>query len=221
MLLDAAESRFGPQIQLSQLGVDHYWNVDLRAAFGMVQRPELEIDCGQSSDDLAELASFLQRDAEGVVSLWHDIPHVSGLLRLLAYLDLPDTGEVRGNWCCDRIGDSVGSEYPRRVVDREQFVRYRQDRAVLAAIGAHLDPQIGRVGVRLPRSVAESAVAAWDREEPGGVGEESREEYDLRDDAAELALIGLAITSRGVWDGEEVVVDLDVVQIAAALRAAR
>jgi hypothetical protein len=107
------------------------------------------------------------------------------------------------------------------VVDREQYVRYQQDRTVLAAIGAHLDPQIGRVSVRLPRSVAESAVAAWDREEPGGIGEESREEYELRDDAAELALIGLAITSRGVWDDEAVVVDLDVVQIAAALRAAR
>jgi hypothetical protein len=107
------------------------------------------------------------------------------------------------------------------VVDREQFERYRQDRAVLAAIGAHLDPQIGRISVRLWRSVAESAVAAWDREEPDGIGEESREEYDLRDNAAELASIGLAISSRGVWDGEEVVVDLDVVQVAAALRAAR
>ena len=92
---------------------------------------------------------------------------------------------------------------------------------MLAAIGAHLDPQTGRVNVRLPRSVAEAAVAAWDREELGGIGEESREECDLRDDAAELALIGLAITSRGVWDGEEVVVDLDVIQVAAASRAAR
>jgi hypothetical protein len=27
--------------------------------------------------------------------------------------------------------------------------------------------------------------------------------------------------NAGVWDGEEVVVDLDVVQVAAALRAAR
>lgn len=53
------------------------------------------------------------------------------------------------------------------------------------------------------------------------MGEESREEYELRDDAAELAWIGLAISSHGVWDGEEVVVDLDVVQIAAALQAAR
>jgi hypothetical protein len=107
------------------------------------------------------------------------------------------------------------------VEDREQYLRYKQDRAVLAAIGAHLDAQIGRIKVRLPRSVAESAVAAWDHEELGRVGEESREEYELRDDAAELAFIGLAISSRGVWDAEEVVVDLDVVQIAAALRALR
>ena len=92
---------------------------------------------------------------------------------------------------------------------------------MLAAIGDHLDPQISRIRVRLPRSVAESAVAAWDREELGGIGEESREEYELRDDAAELALIGLAITPRGVWDGEEVVVDLDVAQISAALQTAR
>lgn len=92
---------------------------------------------------------------------------------------------------------------------------------MLAAIGAHLVPQIGRVSVRLPRSVAESAVAAWDREELDEIGDESHDEYALRDDAAELALIGLAVTSRGVWHAEEVVVDLDVVQIAAALRAAQ
>ncbi|MGC5290767.1 hypothetical protein [Micromonospora sp. DT231] len=96
MLLDAAESRYGPEIQLSQLDVDYYWNVDLRAAYTMAAQPELAIDCGQSSDDLAELSGLLQRDPEDVVSLWHDIGHLSGLLRLLAYLDLPDTGEARG-----------------------------------------------------------------------------------------------------------------------------
>ena len=75
--------------------------------------------------------------------------------------------------------------------------------------------------MRLPRSLAESAVAAWSRDELGGIGEESREEFELRDDAAELAYIGLAISERGVRDGEEVVVDLDVVEVAAALQAAR
>lgn len=92
---------------------------------------------------------------------------------------------------------------------------------MLAAIGTQLESQVNRVSVRLPRSLAESAVAAWDREETDEIGEESREEYELRDDAAELAWIGLAVSERGVWDGEEVVVDLDVVQVAAALRAAR
>ncbi|MFJ3517160.1 MULTISPECIES: hypothetical protein [unclassified Streptomyces] len=104
--------------------------------------------------------------------------------------------------------------------DREEYERYRRDRAVLAAVGAHLEPRISRIEVRLPRPVAEAAVAAWEREELGGACEESREEYELREAAAELAFIGMAITSGGVWDTDEVVVDLDVVQIAAALRAA-
>lgn len=90
-----------------------------------------------------------------------------------------------------------------------------------AATGAHLDSQISAIKVRLPRSVADSAVAAWDREELGGAGEENREKYELRDNAAELALIGLAIPSHGLWDGEKAVTDLNIVQIAAALRAAR
>jgi hypothetical protein len=106
------------------------------------------------------------------------------------------------------------------VDDREQYVRYRQDRTALAAIGAHLQAQAGRISVRLPRSLTEPAIAAWNREELGEIGAESREEYELRDDAAELALIGLAISERGVWDGGDAVVDLDVVQIAAAVRAA-
>ena len=104
---------------------------------------------------------------------------------------------------------------------RDQYVRYQQDRTVLAAIGARLDPQVDRISVRLPRLMAESAVVAWSRDELGEIGEESCDEFELRVDAAELALIGLAVSERGVRDGEEVVVDLDVVQIAAALRAHR
>lgn len=103
--------------------------------------------------------------------------------------------------------------------DHEQYLRYQEDRTVLAAIGTDLDRQVGRISVRLPRSLAESAVAAWNREEPNDVGEESREVHELRDDAADLALIGLAISERGKWDGEQVAVDLDLVQVAAALRA--
>lgn len=74
--------------------------------------------------------------------------------------------------------------------------------------------------MRLPRSIGEAAVAAWEREESEETGVESREQWALRDDAAELALIGAAISSRGVWEDDEIVVDLDIGRVAAALRAA-
>jgi hypothetical protein len=53
------------------------------------------------------------------------------------------------------------------VTDRDQYVRYQQDSTVLAAIGARLDLQVGRINVRLPWSTAKSAIAAWHRDEPG------------------------------------------------------
>ena len=91
MLLDAVQDRFGAEVHLSDHGVDHYWNVDLRSAFSLIQDPESEIDVGQSSDDLAELTALLRRPAGEVPALWHDLQHVAGIFRLLAYLDLPDT----------------------------------------------------------------------------------------------------------------------------------
>jgi hypothetical protein len=50
------------------------------------------------------------------------------------------------------------------VEDRDRYVRYQQDRTVLAAI-ARLDPQVDRISVRWRRLMAESAVAAWSRDE--------------------------------------------------------
>jgi hypothetical protein len=93
VLLDVAEERFGGQVGLSELGVDYYWNLDLRAAFDMAGQPEQHVDCGQVSDDLAELTGLLRRGPDEVVSLWHDLQHLLGLLRLLAYLDLPDVSK--------------------------------------------------------------------------------------------------------------------------------
>ncbi|MGV9266115.1 hypothetical protein ACWDRR_15805 [Kitasatospora sp. NPDC003701] len=107
------------------------------------------------------------------------------------------------------------------MVDEEQYVRYREDSKVLAAIGEHVDAQVGRVTVRLPRAVAEAAVAAWERDELGEIGEETHEQYELRDQAGDLALIGLAISDDGRWEGEEVVVDLPVGSAGAAVRASQ
>ncbi|MGW1840550.1 hypothetical protein [Streptomyces sp. NPDC002067] len=107
------------------------------------------------------------------------------------------------------------------MVDQEQYVRYREDSKVLAAIGEHVDAQVGRVSVRLPRAVAEAAVAAWERDESDDVGEETHEQYELRNHAGDLALIGLAISEDGRWEGEEVVVDLHVHSAGAAWLASQ
>jgi hypothetical protein len=89
LLLDAAQNRLGAEINLTERAVDLYWNVDIRAAYDMVQAPEQHLDCGQSTDDLAEIKVLLERDTADTVALWHGLAHAAGLLRLLAYLDLP------------------------------------------------------------------------------------------------------------------------------------
>jgi hypothetical protein len=102
-----------------------------------------------------------------------------------------------------------------------QYARYREDSKLLAAIGTLIEAQTAPVVVRLPRALAEAAVAAWDRDESDEVGEETHEQYAVRDHAAELALIGLAISQSGRWDGDEVVVELDVAAAGAAVRASQ
>ncbi|MEU4400893.1 hypothetical protein [Micromonospora orduensis] len=89
VLLDMVEERFGAEIDLSGVGVDLYWNVDLATAFDLRDVPESGIDVGQCSDDVAELRALLRRPADHVPVLWHDLQHLAGVLRLLAYLDLP------------------------------------------------------------------------------------------------------------------------------------
>jgi len=89
VLLDMVEERFGAEIDLSGIGVDLYWKVDLKTAFELRDVPESGIDVGQSSDDVAELQALLRRPADDVPVLWHDLQHLAGVLRLLAYLDLP------------------------------------------------------------------------------------------------------------------------------------
>ncbi|MFD5096543.1 hypothetical protein ACFWMR_38475 [Amycolatopsis thailandensis] len=87
--------------------------------------------------------------------------------------------------------------------EQGQYARYQEDSKVLAAIGACLDAQLAPITVRLPKTLARAAAAA------------------LRDQAGELALIGLVISERGRWESDEVVVDLDVAAVGAAVRAAR
>ncbi|MGY0234650.1 hypothetical protein [Longispora urticae] len=102
-----------------------------------------------------------------------------------------------------------------------QYARYRGDAEVLALIGAHVVEQVGPITVRIPRTVADEAVAAWNRDELEDLDDETPAQAELREQAATLALIGLAITTRGVPDGDDLVLDLEVTDLGAAVRAAR
>ncbi|GGY07038.1 hypothetical protein GCM10010384_09250 [Streptomyces djakartensis] len=92
---------------------------------------------------------------------------------------------------------------------------------MLAAIGACVAAQAGPITVHLPGPLAEAAVAAWNREETTEPPQETPDRHALRDAAAELALIGLAIEERGRREGEGVTVELDVASAGAAARAVR
>ncbi|APE34660.1 hypothetical protein BOX37_12630 [Nocardia mangyaensis] len=108
------------------------------------------------------------------------------------------------------------------MTEQEAHARYLDDSNVLAAIGAWIAPRVQRVSIRLPIALAEAAVAAWNRDETGETGEETPDQYAIRDRAAELALIGLAISERGHLDGDDVVVvELHPTSVAAAILAAQ
>lgn len=99
----------------------------------------------------------------------------------------------------------------------------RHDEAeLLAEIGRHLFEQDLRVTVQLPADLAARARAGWQRDDAGDTDrEESSAERATRNDAAALALIGLAIEDRSTpGAGESVTVALDAWQIGTALDAA-
>ena len=122
----------------------------------------------------------------------------------------------------DKVGHVADQLHKLRLVtEQEPNTRYLDDSKVLAAIGEWIAPRVQLVSVRLPLELAEAAVAAWNRDETGEIGEETPDQYALRDRAAELALIGLAVSERGRRDGEDMLVDLHATSVAAAIHAAQ
>ncbi|GAA1846390.1 hypothetical protein [Brevibacterium marinum] len=98
-----------------------------------------------------------------------------------------------------------------------------QEAKTLGELGAALrEQQIPRIPVRIPRTLAETAVAAWQRDagEGGTLDEETFEERIARQRAGTLALIGIAVEERGQRDSDCVVVDLHPEQIGVAMDAA-
>jgi hypothetical protein len=105
----------------------------------------------------------------------------------------------------------------------DRYERYAQDAAVLGRIGAVLFPQDTKLSVRLPKELADLALAAWNHDEPdeaGPTAQETAVQRSVREHAAYLALIGLCIENTAQPDGDDIVCDLDSWYIGGALKAA-
>ena len=98
----------------------------------------------------------------------------------------------------------------------------REDARLLREVGAVLgEAEIPRFEVRLPRVIAEKALAAWKRDDTEGSPEpETLEQRFQRRRAAALGLIGLSIESAGRWEDDHVVVELSADLIGVAIDAA-
>lgn len=89
------------------------------------------------------------------------------------------------------------------------YKMYLSDCTVLAAIGDAIAAQRNPVTLRIPQTLADAAVAAWNRNStPPLPSHETQEQRAIRNRAGSLALIGLAIESVGYRDGEEMTVVL-------------
>jgi hypothetical protein len=99
---------------------------------------------------------------------------------------------------------------------------WRREAHLLGEVGAIFNAtSLPDIEVRLPRHIAERAVEAWRREDGDGPFDpETYEQSVQRARAATLALIGLAITSVGRWERDEVVVRLHPALVGEATLAA-
>jgi hypothetical protein len=103
----------------------------------------------------------------------------------------------------------------------DPYERFASDSRTLAKIGESLRGQPPDEVAVVPRDLADAAVAAWDRDEEDQLPDvETDRQATLRDHAATLALIGLAIQKRGVGSSDEVHVQLRQEQVVAAIVAA-
>lgn len=91
-LLDHVQRTDGSFIEIDR---DHYWLLELTAAFSEdLQEPGTrlgDLGVGQISDDVATVDELAEEIEKGDASLnpWHDFEHAVGLLRALAFRDLP------------------------------------------------------------------------------------------------------------------------------------
>jgi hypothetical protein len=82
-LLDAAEKRFGPRVELD---ADYYWSIFPSDAFNMESEPP--VLTGQLTDDVETIRDVLQRadPDEDELLLWHGLDHLTGILQRISHL---------------------------------------------------------------------------------------------------------------------------------------
>jgi hypothetical protein len=111
-----------------------------------------------------------------------------------------------------------------RMPESAELEQWRRDALVLQEVGRLLADQDLTIQVRLPRTIADAVVEAWQRDDKGGVDvdveSETTEEADTRRQAAILALIGASVEEAGFAVDDEVVFMLDAWFIGDALTAA-
>ena len=101
------------------------------------------------------------------------------------------------------------------------YQRYQREAELLSSIGAALFGQPATVTMRIPRKLADLALAAW-RQDDGGdpLGPETVEQRITRHRAGTVALIGLCIEQTGRAEGDDIVCELDSWYVGVALEAA-
>lgn len=86
ILLDEVERVHGNEVHLD---ADFYWHLDVGVIYNALVKPETDsLSLGSILDDVDELHGVIDKPPEDLVSLWHDLAHVIGILRRIAKLDL-------------------------------------------------------------------------------------------------------------------------------------
>jgi hypothetical protein len=86
LLLDQVENRFGPELVMEGDAVPaDYWKVELKTAYTLAPSPTLV--AGEFREDATEVLEVLSREPDSIF-LWHDLDHLAGLLRGIAFMDL-------------------------------------------------------------------------------------------------------------------------------------
>ena len=105
------------------------------------------------------------------------------------------------------------------------YRRWENDGVDLALIGAALYEQETKVRVKLPRELADAALASWQREDEDSEDlhtyDESASEKRIRHRACTLAMIGASLEDAPIQiSGDYVIAEIDSAHVGEALLAA-